>query len=79
MRTARDREAATEVEYDSASEESDDESSGASFQDSDDDEDDSKGDTAALTIINKIAIKGTPQMAADKEAISLSRVHSYSK
>ena len=28
---------------------------------------------------NKIAIQGTPQMAVDKEAISLSRVYSYSK
>ena len=26
---------------------------------------------------NKIAIQGTPQMAVDKEAISLSRVYSY--
>ena len=31
----------------------------------------------SLTIFNKIAIQGTPQMAADKEAIILSRVHSY--
>ena len=31
-----------------------------------------------LTIFNKIAIKGTPQMAVDKEAIiCLSRVYSY--
>ena len=30
-----------------------------------------------LTRLNKIAIQGTPQMAADKEAICLSRVHSY--
>ena len=29
-----------------------------------------------LTRFNKIAIQGTPQMAADNEAISLSRVHS---
>ena len=27
--------------------------------------------------VNKIAIQGTLQMAADKEAISLSRVYSY--
>ena len=33
-----------------------------------------------LTRFNKIAIQGAPQMAVDKEAISLSRVHShYSK
>ena len=31
-----------------------------------------------LTRFNKIAIPGTPQMAADKEAISLSRVYPYS-
>ena len=30
-----------------------------------------------LTRFNKIAIQGTPQMAVDKEAISLSRVYSY--
>ena len=30
-----------------------------------------------LTRFNNIAIQGTPQMAADKEATSLSRVHSY--
>ena len=30
-----------------------------------------------LTIFNKIAIQGTPQMAVDKEAIRLSRVYSY--
>ena len=30
-----------------------------------------------LTIFNKIAIQGTPQMAVDKEAISLSRVDSF--
>ena len=30
-----------------------------------------------LTIFSKIAIQGTPQMAADKEAITLSRVYSY--
>ena len=30
-----------------------------------------------LTRSNKIAIQGTHQMAADKEAISLSRVYSY--
>ena len=30
-----------------------------------------------LTRFNKIAIKGKPQMAADKEAMILSRVHSY--
>ena len=30
-----------------------------------------------LTRFNKIAIQGTPQMAVDKEAISLSRVCSY--
>ena len=30
-----------------------------------------------LTRLNKIAIQGTPQMAVDKEAISLSRVYSY--
>ena len=29
-----------------------------------------------LTIFNQIAIQGTPQMAADNEAISLSRIHS---
>ena len=28
-----------------------------------------------LTIFNNIAIQGTPQKAADKEAISLSRVY----
>ena len=28
-------------------------------------------------IFNKIAIQGAPQMAVDKEAISLSRVYSY--
>ena len=28
-----------------------------------------------LTRFNKIAIQGTPQMAVDKEAISLSRVY----
>ena len=31
----------------------------------------------SLTRFNKIAIQGTPQMAIDKEAISLSRVYSY--
>ena len=30
-----------------------------------------------LTSFNKIAIQRTPQMAVDKEAISLSRVYSY--
>ena len=30
-----------------------------------------------LTRFNKIAIQGAPQMAVDKEAISLSRVYSY--
>ena len=30
-----------------------------------------------LTRFNKIAIHGTPQMAVDNEAISLSRVYSY--
>ena len=30
-----------------------------------------------LTRFNKIAIPGTPQMAVDKEAISLSRVYSW--
>ena len=30
-----------------------------------------------LARFNKIAIQGTPQMAVDKEAISLSRVYSY--
>ena len=30
-----------------------------------------------LTRFNKIAIQGTPQMAIDEEAISLSRVYSY--
>ena len=30
---------------------------------------------ASLTRFNKIAIQGTPQMAVDKEAISLSRVY----
>ena len=30
-----------------------------------------------LTRFNKIAIKGTPQMAVEKEAISLSKVYSY--
>ena len=30
-----------------------------------------------LTIFNKIAIHGTPRMAVDKEAVSLSRVYSY--
>ena len=30
-----------------------------------------------LTKFNKIAIQGAPQMAVDKEAISLSRVYSY--
>ncbi len=30
-----------------------------------------------LTIFNKIAIQGAPQMAVDKGAISLSRVNSY--
>ena len=30
-----------------------------------------------LTRFNNIAIQGTPQMAVDEEAISLSRVHSY--
>ena len=30
-----------------------------------------------LTRFNKIAIQGSPQMAVDKEAISLSRVYSY--
>ena len=33
--------------------------------------------TDDLTRFNKIAIKGAPQMAVDKEAISLSRVYSY--
>ena len=33
--------------------------------------------TASLTRFNKIAIQGAPQMAVDKEAISLSRVYSY--
>ena len=32
---------------------------------------------AAGVIFNKIAIQGAPQMAVDKEAISLSRVYSY--
>ena len=32
---------------------------------------------AILTRFNKIAIQGTPQMAVDKEAISLSRVYLY--
>ena len=31
----------------------------------------------AFTRFNKIAIQGTPHMAVDKEAISLSRVYSY--
>ena len=30
-----------------------------------------------LKIFNKIAIQGTPHMAVDKEAMSLSRVYSY--
>ena len=30
-----------------------------------------------LTRFNRIAIQGAPQMAVDKEAISLSRVYSY--
>ena len=30
-----------------------------------------------LTRFNKIAIQGAPQMAVDKEAISLSRIYSY--
>ena len=30
-----------------------------------------------LTRFNKIAIQGAPQMAVDKESISLSRVYSY--
>ena len=30
-----------------------------------------------MSEFNKIAIQGTPQMAVDKEAISLSRVYSY--
>ena len=30
-----------------------------------------------LTIFNKIATQGAPQMAVDKEANSLSRVYSY--
>ena len=30
-----------------------------------------------LTRFNKIAIQGTPRMAVDKEAISVSRVYSY--
>ena len=37
----------------------------------------SKPDNSILTRFNKIAIQGTPQMAVDKEAISLSRVYSY--
>ena len=32
---------------------------------------------AYLTRFNKIAIQGAPQMAVDKEAISLSRIYSY--
>ena len=34
-------------------------------------------DVRCLTRFNKIAIQGAPQMAVDKEAISLSRVYSY--
>ena len=34
-------------------------------------------DREDLTRFNKIAIQGAPQMAVDKEAISLSRVYSY--
>ena len=33
------------------------------------------GTSEVLTRFNKIAIQGTPQMAVDKEAISLSRVY----
>ena len=35
------------------------------------------GQILDLTRFNKIAIQGAPQMAVDKEAISLSRVYSY--
>ena len=34
-------------------------------------------DNNNLTRFNKIAIQGAPQMAVDKEAISLYRVYSY--
>ena len=37
----------------------------------------SDSDSLHLTRFNKIAIQGTPQMAVDKEAISLSRVYSH--
>ena len=30
-----------------------------------------------ISLFNKIAIQATAQMAADKEAVSLSRVHMY--
>ncbi len=35
------------------------------------------GDIQDLTIFNKIATQGAPQMAVDKEANSLSKVYSY--